>query len=578
MRVIVNDVSPDIVCIVETWSNDSLTDSYFKIDGYSTAARRDRCDTQGGVGGGLLILVRDDIKCIDNALPLYKDFNQCCAISVPVRGARFIELVLVYRPHNLYSGDDIAVNNLNLCNVVKNAPKPCLVLGDFNCSDISWENMTARNVWSKNILDCVQNEFFSQHVNFSTRAQSGTMPDVVLSSQSNLVLGVQDLPPLGASDHSMLLIDVAASPQRTSSCELIPDWAKADIPNLRKRLNEVDWREEFDGLSTDSMWDKFKEKLSQAQDEFVPKKTRRSGSRPIWMTRSVMRIIRKKRRLWKVGTTTSDGQAYLNYKEVERTVRKAVRNAKRNFERKLAVNAKKDPKAFYTYLKTKSSNRENVGPLKDGKSFVSEEEKMVEMLNGFFTSVFTQENTEGMPDPPRMFTGTSPLIDADITEEKIIGKIKNLKPSSAPGPDGITPKILQSVADIIASPLALLFKQSLADGVVPSDWRQANVTPIFKKGAKSNVGNYRPISLTSIICKIMESLLRDGITAHLHAHNVINASQHGFMSKRSCVSNLLQYLETITKLVDEGNCVDVIYLDFAKAFDKVPHERLLAKI
>ena len=104
------------------------------------------------------------------------------------------------------------------------------------------------------------------------------------------------------------------------------------------------------------------------------------------------------------------------------------------------------------------------------------------------------------------------------------------------------------------------------------------MTPVFKKGAKTSPSNYRPISLTSIICKILESLLRDGITAHLQANNVINASQHGFMSKRSCVSNLLQYLETLTSLVDEGHSVDVVYLDFAKAFDKVPHQRLLAKI
>ena len=90
--------------------------------------------------------------------------------------------------------------------------------------------------------------------------------------------------------------------------------------------------------------------------------------------------------------------------------------------------------------------------------------------------------------------------------------------------------------------------------------------------------NYRPISLTSIVCKIFESLIRDGITAHLHMNNVINASQHGFMSKKSCLTNLLEYLEELTRLVDEGNSVDVIYLDFAKAFDKVPHQRLLAKL
>ena len=163
-------------------------------------------------------------------------------------------------------------------------------------------------------------------------------------------------------------------------------------------------------------------------------------------------------------------------------------------------------------------------------------------------------------------------------EDAIVKKIMKLRSSSAPGPDGITPRILQNVADIVAKPLALLFAASLAEGRVPDDWRHANVTPVFKKGAKSSVGNYRPISLTSIICKIFESILRDGITAHLATNNVIKASQHGFMSKRSCLSNLLTYLEEITRLVDEGNCVDVVYLDFAKAFDKVPHQRLIAKL
>ena len=227
------------------------------------------------------------------------------------------------------------------------------------------------------------------------------------------------------------------------------------------------------------------------------------------MTPAIMRIIRKKRRLWKTYTSTSDYQAYLNYKEVENTVRKSVRNAKRKFERKLAANAKKDPKAFYAYLKSKTSNRENVGPLKEGKSLISDEEKMVNMLNEFFTSVFTNEDLQGMPDPPQMFTGSTPLVSVDITEEKVAKKIEKLRPTSAPGPDGITPKVLQSVADIISAPLAMLFRQSLIDGTVPADWRQANVTPVFKRGAKSSVGNYRPISLTSIICKLMESVLRD---------------------------------------------------------------------
>ena len=110
------------------------------------------------------------------------------------------------------------------------------------------------------------------------------------------------------------------------------------------------------------------------------------------------------------------------------------------------------------------------------------------------------------------------------------------------------------------------------------DWKRANVAPIFKKGKKCDVGNYRPVSLTSIVCKVMESIIKDSVTEHLGINKVIRNTQHGFRKNRSCLTNLLEYLESLTKLVDEGHAVDMIYLDFAKAFDKVPAKRLLAKI
>ena len=113
---------------------------------------------------------------------------------------------------------------------------------------------------------------------------------------------------------------------------------------------------------------------------------------------------------------------------------------------------------------------------------------------------------------------------------------------------------------------------------VPSNWKYANVTPIFKKGDKSDPVNYRPISLTSQICKVFESIIRDNIVNHLNKHTLLLQSQHGFTKGKSCLTNLLLFLEDITKAIDEGKPLDVIYLDFSKAFDKVPHQRLLLKI
>jgi Reverse transcriptase (RNA-dependent DNA polymerase) len=104
------------------------------------------------------------------------------------------------------------------------------------------------------------------------------------------------------------------------------------------------------------------------------------------------------------------------------------------------------------------------------------------------------------------------------------------------------------------------------------------VTPIFKKGKRTDPGNYRPVSLTSVPCKILESLIKDKIMQHLSENNLLKDSQHGFMPNRSCATNLFEFMDSVTKNVDSGKPVDIFYLDFSKAFDSVPHERLMVKL
>jgi hypothetical protein len=166
----------------------------------------------------------------------------------------------------------------------------------------------------------------------------------------------------------------------------------------------------------------------------------------------------------------------------------------------------------------------------------------------------------------------------DITYRMVQEKIRSLKPASAPGLDGIGPQLLQELQKELVPALVLIFRKSIQNGEVPEDWECANVTPIFKKGSKFDPGNYRPVSLTSVCCKILESIIRDTVMEHLLENNLLYQSQHGFMPRKSCCTNLLEFFEAATKSVDAGNPFDVIFLDFSKAFDKVPRERLLEKI
>mgnify|MGYP003529753736 FL=1 len=114
--------------------------------------------------------------------------------------------------------------------------------------------------------------------------------------------------------------------------------------------------------------------------------------------------------------------------------------------------------------------------------------------------------------------------------------------------------------------------------MIPQDWRDASVAPLHKKGSMLKSGNYRPVSLTSVIGKLLESIVKDSLIKHLDKYKLIHNSQHGFTSGKSCLTNLLEFFEEVTKALDNGEAVDLVYLDFAKAFDKVPHCRLVKKL
>jgi len=165
-----------------------------------------------------------------------------------------------------------------------------------------------------------------------------------------------------------------------------------------------------------------------------------------------------------------------------------------------------------------------------------------------------------------------PLVEEDCVRDCL----SDLDVHKSMGPNGMHPRVLRELADVVAEPLSI-FERSWRTGEAPEDWRKASVTPIFQKGKKEDPGNYRPVSLTSIPGKVMEQLILE-IIKQVKEKKVISSSQHGFTKGKSCLTNLIAFYDGMTSWVDKGRRVDVVYLDFSKAFHTVSCNILLGKL
>src|SRR3989441_3177813 len=301
----------------------------------------------------------------------------------------------------------------------------------------------------------------------------------------------------------------------------------------------------------------------------------------VWMKPKIMKMIKKRNKKWKKISESLSFETKSGYIALRNKVTTEIRRAKEEQEKKIAEKIKVDPKSFYAYIRNNSQTKVKVGPLRGTEGeIVSDNLEMAKILNEFFSSTFTKENLSNLPEPSkRAMNGRNlELNDISIDEKKVRRTLDKLQDNKAAGVDGINSTFLKKSIDGMVIPLVKIFQESLQTGQVPKDWRVANVTALFKKGSKKELGNYRPVSLTSQIGKMSERILKDDLVKYLESNSLLYDSQHRFRKNKSCLTNLLEFLQVVTEGLDEGEPIDVIYLDFSKAFDKVPHKRLMLKL
>lgn len=570
---------PDIVALTEVKPKCfryAIQESEISLEGYEPPFHN--LDKQGR---GIALYVKPELKASINE-HLTSEFHESIFVDCKIKDNETLTLGLIYRSPN--SSDE---NSDKLNELIRKAAKPknhnLLILGDFNFPDIRWENdMCAHgpNHPASKFLETCKDSFLIQHQTEFTHFRADQTPslvDLVLTSRQDLINEVSTQAALGKSDHATLLIQLSYH-KKSTSFKSRYNYSKADIEPLVNELSNVKWEDELIGKSTNDMWKIIKDNILHAVNHHVPKTKSKGVSTKKWMTKEALSSVRNKHKLFRRWLQTRDKTDYQNYLKARNRARKDCRKAQNLMEKKVAAQAKENPKAFWSYVSGKTKKRSGVADLKkdDGSKTKSDEEK-AEVLNAFFQSVFTKEGEDELPPPP-IFKFDNELNDINIQIDKVEKLLHDLHTGKACGPDGLHPLILSKASVALAKPITMLFRQSLEEGVIPEDWRQANVTPVFKKGSKLSANNYRPVSLTCILCKVMEKVVREVIVSHLEENSLINARQHGFVSGKSCTTQLLEVLDQWTKILDEGGSIDAIYMDFQKAFDSVPYKRLLEKV
>ena len=358
---------------------------------------------------------------------------------------------------------------------------------------------------------------------------------------------------------------------------------KGDYDSMREMMRSRDWEMELSDKTVDEQWITTMGTINDATRKCIPKRRShgkgiRKKMKPVWMNEKVTAAVKKKTEAYTKYRQSREGTDYINYRRSANRVKAEVRKAVRTFEKMIAMEAKKNPKAFFNYARSKMKTRTGICDLEypDGRMAHTDVEK-AELLNAFFSDVFTKEYLATIPTfDQRAYR--EPLTDITINDDMVAAVLGRLKPNKSPSSTGRTKERDGNTIQDDFHTFITIFTRSLPEGQLPPSWKEANVTPIYKKGKSHIPGNYRAVSLTSLAGKFMERLIRDAIMTHMTENDLLSPKQHGFIQWRSCVTQLLAVLDSWTLALDEGGNIDTIYIDLSKAFDTVPHKRLLMKL
>jgi hypothetical protein len=573
-KSLIESESVDIMCTVETWLDSNIVDEEISLSTHQSF-RKDRL----GRGGGLLLAVRNNIPCIlkSDLLVNNNTFNEIIVCEIQLHSNCKIALIAFYRPPN----SDVSFN-INLSQTINNVTragyKKLLVLGDLNAPSILWDSLTAHNNLENDLCEIFSDCNLTQINSNPSRQNSQNVLDVILTNCPELFSDVHSSVSMIKTDHFQLNFTIKGTPKTIKVDDMtrtVYSFRNVNFDQLNFYLSLIDLNNlvlSYQG-DLDLAWEKWKCAVINVIDKVVPTVVVKNVYKHPWVDAEVIHLSNVKEASRRKAKASGKINDWNHYRKLNNDVKKLVKTKYNDYLSDALENVNICPKNFWGLVNCKNNKKSLPDTMFYGDTYAKSPKDKACLFNQFFYNQFSS-NDLAVPQVNQFANDN--LSSLTLTHDEVFKALQGIKVHKAYNPDGIPPVVLKLCASVLTSSITLLFNLCLDSGYVPNKWKLANIIPIFKKGNPELVNNYRPVSLLTVISKVLERCIHSHVYA-ITRHDILN-SQHGFMSNRSTTTQLLNFYDNVHQIVDSGGQVDVLYLDLSKAFDSVPHKLLINQL
>lgn len=588
----------DVVSITETWLLDGIYDQELFDSRYLVWRRdRDYASTNQIYGGGVLLAVRRDLAAVERTE--WRSSAEDIWVTVSMKNNRtatqthLCTLYLCDQNEGYTYTSQLQNFTDKLFEIVSTHPGDnFIIMGDFNMPYLTW-NISDDNILEPSGISGSTQEYFFDTINSCNLVQfnhahnvNNRILDLIFSNNClDTQICSEPLVPEDLQHKSLeILFTFSDSSSLKTNHRMKYFYNNGDYDAICSALDDMNWHTILRDGSVDDAAAVLYNYIYNLRDKHVPHKKIAPSTFPPWYSFNLKKLLKEKYKFWSKYKTYGNRGDYLTFCLLRKRAKSLETECFKSYVSRTEDSISTNPKIFWSYVKSLSKTSHGLPSTMNYEGTSADKgEEVCNLFASYFQSTFLLSNNtipllnpNLNPNVPTIPYNSLGICDISINATEVLKLLESLDINKGAGPDDIPPLLIKTCSSSLVKPLCILFQRSVREGVVPKLWKSAFITPVHKSGDKSNVKNYRPISKLCVFSKIFERVIYNQVYAALSSSFIFE--QHGFLKRRSTVSNLILFNDYITAGMENGKQIDAIFTDFSKAFDRIDHTILLQKL